>query len=294
MGRGLPEWAGFFGSAADLERFEKAVEKDFKGRGMRVAIEDGRVIPVKPPSQQQWGLSNVGQRCASAKPAEWAAIIAGHFDTILSTPREEELSLSEAAPRLMVRLWDELDLDAKIRCVSREDIPGLRTVLCIDSETSIKSVSTDQMSEWGAGADELFLQALLNVRERVRPSVSSLGPELDALLISSEESFYTAALALEMERLDAHLGKHGAIVGLPTRDAILLAPFNNAGVVQSINNVIAITAGAYRDGPGSVSPRVYWYADGQWVEIPYEATDGGLRVSPPEDLLAVLNGVDAG
>jgi hypothetical protein len=66
------------------------------------------------------------------------------------------------------------------------------------------------------------------------------------------------------------------------------------GVVESINQVIAITAGAFRDGPGSVSPRVYWYRHRRWREIPYDLTERGLEVAPPDELVDLLNRVGAG
>src|SRR5690349_4391182 len=92
MASGLPEWAEFFKSAAQLERFEGAVIADFDRRGIRIAIEDGWVIPMRARAEREdrggdnaerWGLSNVGQRCAAAEEREWAGIIAGHFDAIM-------------------------------------------------------------------------------------------------------------------------------------------------------------------------------------------------------------------
>jgi hypothetical protein len=290
MGAGLPEWAGFFKSTAQLERFEKLIERDFKGRGMRVAIEDGRVIPVKPSGPERWGLSNLGQSCAAAQPAEWAGLIARHFDAILAVQRDEELSLAEAAERVMIRLWDERDLPPNVPWVGRDDIPGIRTVLCIDAEKSIRSVKREELDAWGVEAAELFMQALVNLRERIHPQVESLEPECPVRVISSEDGFYGGSLTVELERFSKHFGRYGAIVSIPTRAAVLLAPFNDTGVIQSIQEMIAMTAGLYRDGPGSVSPRVYWYYRKRWREIPYDMGDR-LEVNPPPELVEVLNRV---
>ena len=54
-------------------------------------------------------------------------------------------------------------------------------------------------------------------------------------------------------------------------------------------DLIAIAYGACRDGPGSVTHRVYWVRDGDWLEIPYEIDDGSLNVHAPEELIETLN-----
>jgi hypothetical protein len=65
MSESLPEWARFFRSQDRLDRFEAAVIDDFAARGLRIAVEDGRVIPVEEHRQMRWASPT------SASAAPW-------------------------------------------------------------------------------------------------------------------------------------------------------------------------------------------------------------------------------
>jgi hypothetical protein len=44
-----------------------------------------------------------------------------------------------------------------------------------------------------------------------------------------------------------------------------------------------------REGPGSISSRLYWYQAGEYVDLPYRAEGDTLHFSPPESFVEMMN-----
>jgi hypothetical protein len=290
----LPDWARFFGTQERLDRFEEAILKDMEGRGIRVAIENGWVWPMDGSTTERWGLSNIGQRCAHEEESEWAGLVRRHFDAILETQLEtEELDFSDfegLKGRLSVRLW-ESEAIGEGRVCSRDDIPGLKTCLCVDLERGIRGISEEEAAELGRPVEELFEIAIRNSIEASEVEVRGVdldGAEAIALL---GESPYTSSHALRMERYAEHMGEHGAIIAIPLRDVIVILPFEDIGVAGQLHKVMLMAAGMYAEGPGSVTASVYWYRDGVWMDLPYALTEQSLDVMPPDEFVEYLNGL---
>jgi hypothetical protein len=290
----LPEWARFFGTQGRLDRFEAAILGDMERRGIRVAIENGWVWPMDGSTTERWGLSNIGQRCAHEDESEWAGLVARHFDAIIETQLEtEELDFSDFEAlkgRLSVRLW-EAEAIGEGRVCSRDDIPGLKTCLCVDLERGIRGISEEEAASMGRPLGELFDIAVRNSIEAAEVDVRGVDLDGTEAVAIMGESPYTSSHALELDRYAEHLGEHGAIVAIPLRDVIVMLPFDDIGIAGSLHKVMLMAAGMYAEGPGSVTANVYWYQGGRWTDIPYELTEQSLEVAPPESFVEYLNGL---
>jgi hypothetical protein len=289
----LPDWARFFKGRLQLERFELLVGKYFRQRGIGVVIRDGWVTRTDAPGDTGWGLRNLGQACAASPADSWAGVIAKHFDSALSLGTEGPLTLHQAADRVMIRLWDERSFPPG-PWVDRVDIPGIRTALCLDLDSATRVVKRQELDAWGVEPAEMFMQAFANLRERVKPSVESLEPRSAVRVISSEDGYYGGALMVDVDRFAGEFGRYGAIASIPTRALGLLAPCNDAGAAQSLKDMVAMTVGCHRDGPGSVSANVYWYYRRRWRQVPYEFDGSECRFHAPEELVGLLDGVISG
>jgi hypothetical protein len=316
--RELPDWAMPLGTAERLTRFEYEVLGFFASQGMEVTLHDGVVTPAgataKQMREQQWGLSNLLQACAKGPEGRWPELVRTHFTTLLNAQRAaheteiESIDFNTVADRLVVRLWEQEALGgatgagggaAIARMVTREDIPGLLTVLSMDMPQAVRTVPTAEADLWGRSREELFTRAIANIESLTDPKIEAHEIGDGGTVVSVlGESHFIASLALTIERFGELIGKHGVFIGLPTRHVMLAAPFGGIDALRSLQHLIMITQRWYGDGPGSLSPRVWWcrIEDGApvWREIRCEVEDQTLNVTPPEELAELLERLSGG
>ncbi len=85
------------------------------------------------------------------------------------------------------------------------------------------------------------------------------------------------------------IGTYGSLVGVPHRHAVLIYPIENIEVVKVITNLIPIITGMYSEGPGSLSPDLFWHRDGILEQLPYQLEDNTIQFTPTERFLEMLN-----
>lgn len=293
-----PAWASFF-SAEQYGQFLHLVAAHFRSKGVTFEMGDG-VVLLEPGSEgrQQLGLLNLAQLCGRNEPAEWPQIIAEHFDTLNKSQREQQVLEERVADfervreLLAVRLWPEdylRELDGS-KLIHRQDIPGTVSALVFDLPSSIRNVTPEEAEGWGMDLDELFELGLANVRENCIPDQSEQElTENVSVQLFSDESFFVASHALMLDDHGECIGSFGALVGIPHRHVLLAYPIENLNVLQAIHCLIPVISGMERDGPGSISPRLYWYKDGAYTDLPYRIEGRTLHFSPPEDFVEMLN-----
>lgn len=295
-----PAWASFF-TAEQYGRFHRLIDSHFAKKGQAIVWGDG-VLTLKPDDPRglhQLGLVNLAQLCARNVGDDWAQIIDDHFNTLDKSQVEQRvleerlLDFERVRDLLSIRLWPqdyekELDVD---RMIHRRDVPGAISALVYDLPSSIRNVTPDEAKSWGRPMNELFDIALKNVRETCIPDVSEqdLGDGLKVMMLS-DESFFVASHALSLEEhYPACVGPFGALVGIPHRHVLLAYPIESLAIIQAIPKLIAVIIGMERDGPGSISPRLYWLQNGEFVDLPYQVDDNTLKFAPPESFMEMLN-----
>lgn len=295
-GRPSPEWASFF-KPAEYRRFDKLVRLYFKQKRQPVEIDDGIVyLPSKSSSdRRQFGLLNIAQLCHQSKDDEWPTVIKDHFDRLESldehTDAIEEMfrDFKNVREKLVVRLYPD-DMEIPEGTVSRSDLPGTITLLAVDLPDAIQTVRQDHADGWEKSNDELFQIALDNIRRMTPPEVQTMDiPAGGPLLSALGDDFYVACRILTIDSLPQMIGKRGAIVAVPHRHMLLSLPADDAEIVKGIPAITSIAQGAFDEGPGSVSPRVYWYESGVFHDMQCELKDGELHASPPDRVIEILN-----
>lgn len=294
-----PAWANFF-TPVQYRRFLEHVAAHFTGQNRRFTLGDGVVYveDAKHGDKHQLGLLNLAQMCARNEAQEWATIIGDHFRTLERSYSEQKVleerldDFTRVAELLAVRLWPEdylAELD-RTKILHRRELPGTISALVFDLPSSIRNVTPDEIKSWGKSEAELFRIGLANVMENCIPDVSDqdLGDGV-TLTLFSDESFFVASHALLLEEHPDCLGDFGTLVGIPHRHVLLAFPIQDLRVLQAIHTMIPIIAGMERDGPGSISPLLYWYKDGSYTNLPYKIDKTTLNFSPPEDFVAMLN-----
>jgi hypothetical protein len=288
-----PEWASFF-SLGEWEAFIREVQRYFDDRGVAYHI-DGGMVNMEDGSQQ-YGLGNLAQMCRQLKRHDWAAFIQSHFSTMEQSEQEThdlELKIGDfmqVKGMLMVRVMADDSIPTDFPLVSRVDLPGTISFIVFDLPSTVRSVRGNEAEVWGRDAEELFAIALDNVRRNAQPDVShqELKDGQEAIIFSGE-SFYIASHALLLEEHPECLGPHGALVAIPHRHCLITYPIQSIDVVQVVDVMGMVAMGMEREGPGSISPKLYWYHNGRFVDLPFEITRDAFTFTPPDEFTALLN-----
>ena len=56
---------------------------------------------------------------------------------------------------------------------------------------------------------------------------------------------------------------------------------------------VQAVVGMHRDGPGSITPNLFWYRDGTFEQLPYELEGNQLSFAPSDDFVELLDQLSA-
>jgi hypothetical protein len=293
-----PAWAAFF-SPVEWQQFHQAVRGYFEGRGQPFRIDDGVVTLLKEdgtPEEATFGLGNLAQLCHQVPRKQWRELIAMHFGQLETAQRESEAlqarmaDFAQVRDMLMVRLAEEGALPAEMQPVAREHLPGIVSYLVFDLPTTVQTLRREMIEPWGLSDDELFAVALDNVHAQVVPEITRQplrdGPPC---LVMSGESFFIGTHALLLRHHPECLGRAGALVAVPNRHCVITYPIDGLDVLQVTHLIAIVAINMYREGPGSISPRLYWYHDGAFTDLPYEIRNNTVEFTPPEEFLTAVS-----
>lgn len=289
-----PSWASFF-KPGGYTHFEELVRADLETRGypFEVFPEEGYVRLDQPDmGNSKLGLGNLAQHCAQNPPRRTKEIIKNHFDRILHnlTERlkitERYADFAEARNLIKVRLYPA-DLSGQEYLVKREPAFGLIAALVLDLPTEVASVhKEDQFGKWGIAEDEVFQIALQNVKEQDPADAQTIevseGVKVKALI---GDSFFTASHALILGDYLPPKCELGAIVAVPHRHVVAYHPIFDSAALHAINAMIPMAMGMFNEGPGSISPHLYWWQDGKLQMQPSQITEKGIEFNPTEEFL---------
>jgi hypothetical protein len=315
----VPEWAHFFLTEARHRAFVDAVERDLAGREAELALDEGcvRLLGVHDSAQVSFGLEELGQRWhALGEDAEGptgGALIRAHFDAMWDSVRrrvvEPDLELEarlddleQARGLLRVRLFNERAAVAlAVGLVQRRVARGLFAVLAFDLPEAVRPVEPARFERWGCGLDELWGEAL--ERSFDAPVVVQklrLFEQVPTLAVTGD-TFFTTTQLLGLERtlgaqLDA-LPELGALVVVPTRHTLLAHPLgvHEVEVQKALHAMQKAGATLYEQGPGSLSPELYWWRGGVIEHIGAGRDEQGRLVlgAPEAFLREVVDGEPA-
>jgi hypothetical protein len=292
-----PDWARPM-SRSDATSFLAAVGEDLERRGMPFAIGEGVARIERGSVESDYGLTNLAQRCNHVGRDAWAATIAYHFDTLFAAqagyaaPEEPPgMDLSDVRTILKVRLFPDASNGGMDPTppVSWDFAPGVVAAFVYDLPTTVATVNVEHINAWGKSHDELMRIAVENVRGDLVESQTLMenGPSAP-IALSGDHHFAASHVFLLRERLPPE-AMDGAVLAVPYRHALLYAPIVDLGLVHSINRLIPLAVGLFQQGPGSISPALYWWRDGSVTELPSQFDRTRVQFAPPDGFVQVLN-----
>lgn len=293
----VPEWAKFM-TAREYESFTREVLFTLRRTNPALDAAAGVVaLDVPGEGRIRAGLLNIAQLYHSAEAEERRGMVASHFRTLLDGKRSEQLEQLEdnfeiARTFLKVRIQpdDYLPPELADKLVWWPYSDGLCKVLVFDFPDSTATVKLEVTRKWNVSPQDLLETAIANVkRESVLKGESvevRNGAFVEAFL---GDSFFTTSHVLFLEHYLPPGNRAGAIVGLPHRHAMLLHPICDANAVHALLGMIPMTRGMFEEGPGSISPSVYWWRDGNLRVIPSRIEKKSVTVEPPEEFIDLLD-----
>ena len=290
-----PEWTG--GMTGDEYRtFVDVVRTDLQARGRRFELGDGLVTFEGADGEGPLGLANIAQLCRQLPRHEWPDAVRTHFDRLFAAPKEMESATANfdaARPFLKVRIYGSDTLPGDAKLLRSPLAPGLEQILVLDLPAQVATVTPDTARDW-APIDELFEIARANLAAEPPPPRESVKGVRDVeVTVFMADSFFVASRVVMLPTLIDLSDAKGALVALPHRHALLVYPIRDIGVLPAVETMIRLAQRLYQEGPGSISPNLYWWHDGAMTHLPARAEGTRVHFFPPDAFVEVLNGLPA-
>lgn len=220
----------------------------------------------------------------------WKRQVAHHLRVALATaadadgPVLEDFSQVRDRLRLRVLPSDDPTIDGMVGLVVAA---GLTAVLAIDLPDAVVTVPTALAATWGLETRELLGLALHQTLQDPADH-ETISQEGVTVQVMSGDGWFVASRALALEQwVDAPAG---AFVAMPTRHHALYHPIVDDTAISAVYALWSMATAAFEEGPGAVSPSVFWWKPGRFakIEISLDETTGALSLALPSDLQAEL------
>ncbi|MFE3610348.1 hypothetical protein ACFXPH_31955, partial [Streptomyces goshikiensis] len=172
---------------------------------------------------------------------------------------------------------------------------GLVFAYALDGPTSVRILTDADVER--AGLDALGRAAYANLM-RVPVEHEEVTVAGRARLHSLYgDSHFVASKALFLSEAARQvtgtaLPEGGALVVVPTRHLLAYHPITDGSVVDALNGLASYALGAHEDGPGALSPRVYWWHQGGLTSLTVIDEDTRtFSLRPPPRLLGLMKGL---
>jgi hypothetical protein len=248
------------------------------------------------PVSSVFGLQNIAQACRQTDRDQWGGLIAAHFDSIFEARGDDNAlevdirNFARVRPRLRARLYPTDVAAHTAEIVSRPGPEGTLEVLALDLPSTVRTVSRAEIEEWGIESGALLDIGRRNLRDSGRLNVSTIPLEQGTQLkLLSGDPYYAASHLLILDAYIPREPAYGLLVGIPKRDVLILHEIQNMGVMEAATAMLQVIVGMHQDGPGSLSPYLYWRRDGESVVLPYEVDGDALTLVPPDEFVEVMD-----
>ena len=277
------------GPVDEREQFTGAVREACMRMGLVVlALEADRVV-VQGRIDGTVALEDVRAACALVPPQEWTGVVLDALQG-LALALEVPVDLADGGtvrPLLRVRVQAEGAVLAE-DVVARPLCDGLVEVLVAEVAGAVRLVPPALVQRWGSDEDELLALGRTQV---LRAGLLERRPlDLEGVLLTVLEGS-SAFAGTHVRWLSTYVDvpPAGALVALPTRHVVLVAPMHRRGEVLDAAQALLVNADRlWREGPGALSPDLWWWRPDAMLRLPGSPTS----LSPPAAVLEVLDALD--
>ena len=240
----------------------------------------------------QIGLQNLAQSAAGEPQTEWVRMATEYLGSLVE-PDEHPTDRASALAQLRVRFWPPDYLQQTKDAVYREVAHGIVIVLVVDLHKSIAGVQGANLVRWGISEAEAWSAAERNTANEPFEVLENPGPAGTMLTFLVGDNLYVSSHALWLDRHLKIDPDRGALVGIPTRHLVAAYAIDDLKILQVVPAMLGSNRRIFNDGPGSISPELYWWHRGAFVHIPTGEKDGRPTVTPPDEFVQLLNSLAA-
>lgn len=293
-----PDWAPPSLSEDELTTFISLVEDDLAVRGITTDVRDGEFTY----EEAVFGLSNLAGSVIGVPEADWPDIIAAHLDLVLSVGSTDDNGVSDD--------WDDARGQLRIRMKGADEatqVPSLvyeqisfdlYALVVVDFPDRVLTVNEELVETWGVTTAEVLAEARANTLTWMRDEGDFVTEtvELDSGDVElSGTTFFGGSAALFMDELVPQDAGYGAFVSVPVGDLVMLHVIEDSSAGTVLQDMFVLAGLVWADGPGSVTPEIYWWHDGEMEHLEImEIPDVGVAL-PLEQLGGLLDALpDAG
>jgi hypothetical protein len=273
----------FFGRR-EWTTFNAILRRRMIRAGLTGHVEHPGVLSVD--GGERLSLVILAQACHAVPMRRWSSLIDAHLVHLRPAGTGEEIDAGSARSRLKVRLVPE-DLAPGI---AEPYAVGMLAGLVLDLPHTVVGVSDAQLHGWGIEVGDAWEQAWVNVAEEAPPEeIERIHVDGRDIVSIYGDSFFTASKVAFLPELIGPVGPAGALVTVPRRHTILAYPLGAVPAGPVLTPLVLNTRRLHVEGPGSVSPHLYWWRDGELTWVPVSVDDDAhIELFPPEDLAPSL------
>jgi hypothetical protein len=249
-------------------------------RGYTCTPVTGDAMLLDGPHRLYVGMTNLRQLGRQVARDDWPSLVADHVSTII-TAVEEPLDLTDfhqVGDLLRSRVYPT-EADTGL-LISRPFAAGLIEVIVADTPTTVRTVLTADTTHWPVRGAELFALGRSGVRSD-GPLERDDQPVAGQIVTVLEGPTFYAATHLAWLDDYLELGQAGALVVIPNRGTIAAHAIRDAGANAVVAHLSGFARQGYEDGPGSLSPEVFWWRRGRLIMLERSARTG-LPILPVE------------
>jgi hypothetical protein len=308
IGEALPERFSFMSKEEQLG-FQDSIMRYFQKSYPNFVINFSEGFIKDPEAGTIYGMDNVAQqyynfhKYDNADSEAKRKIISEHFNTLLKGKQEQEKILKNRTNYnlikryISVRLYppDYLKTTGK-DIIYREDLEGIITALVYDLPSTVIIVKPEDTESWKMDKDELFAVGFKNTfsNNMVDITQEKFVDNSTLWMIGGEAHLFASAFIYDLAKYSKLIGKYGSLISIPHRHMVLVFPINDMSILPAINQFIIIADGIYREGPGSISPNIFWHHYDNFTNLPYKLTSKEIQFFPPVKFVELLNAVAEG
>ncbi|HUP16434.1 MAG TPA: hypothetical protein VM848_10365 [Acidimicrobiia bacterium] len=203
-----------------------------------------------------YGLVNLAQELAAIPESEWIERIGERLAMLGAISPEFPADYEQAGPNLRVRL--SADGSEPGWAAYRRICDGLDEVLMMRNDVGCITVSPAQIESWGVSPDRAFKDA----RQQTiwdEPRERRILARGDSKIVWVRANFFASSVLLALDHLLSRKNLFGAVAMAPCRDALIYTEVSDERITASVAGMIEIGGQWFVDGPGSISPEVFWY-----------------------------------
>lgn len=287
-----PAWARFM-SADEWQAFARALAGELDRRGTPYRVDDG-VLWGRwgGEDDEALGLTNLAQLCHASPPDSYGEVIAAHFDALVAGRGDRALAgqlgtdLAAARPVLRLRLYSrDTFVEGADQFVLRDVADDLTAVLCYDLPSNVVTVTADTLPRWAVPADELYYQALANQRRAEKAVIEDIDVGGAVVRAMTGDSYFVASNLLLLGDFVGDEPPLGVIAAVPNRHTLVWHAIVDPSALRALDAMVVMAASLYAEGPGAISPHLYWWKDGAMRTLPTRETDEHYEFVPPDDFV---------